>query len=65
MTMADFKFVDIKSARIVIGPVSIYPDGRVELAEGVSADEASMQFWKILNDAFPNFLEVTKAAQSK
>lgn len=43
--------------KLVIGPVAILPDGSIErTATFTTTDEAALQFWAAIDQAFPTFL---------
>jgi len=37
----------------ILDVVTLYPDGRVELAEGIDYDEAARKFWVAVDKAAP------------
>jgi hypothetical protein len=43
--------------------VTIYSDGKVHLADGLTPDEASQQFWRKVGELAPSFCR-TRAAQN-
>ncbi len=57
-TKQDFTFTDpINTCITFQGSVQLFPDGHVEIAEGMTVPEAAMAFWEAVNAVFPTFLE--------
>jgi hypothetical protein len=44
--------------------VTIYADGGIRMAEGLTPDEASMDFWRKVAELAPNFCRTQNAAKS-